>query len=750
MSDPGCVSADTEFLTPSGWKRIDAYSRGDKVAQFYPDSREIEFVKPIAYVKRPCSKMIAIAPVRGTSQRLSHEHRVLFYRHDSSYDVMSAFDYKNALHQKGPGHFNAKFCSTFSVRGHNVLDLSDVDLRIMVAVIADGHFGSKTLRCTMRLKKARKIIRIKTLLEQAGIPFNKRQCNGAPDFQVITFEAPRRQKEFESDWWRCTQSQLEIIADELPHWDSAEDKRPSSGTRFSTFIKSTADFAQYAFSAAKRPSSLTFNYRDRTAEGRGTMLEYVVHARAKDQLVGPGRADSVFEIDNPEGFKYCFEVPTSFLLLRHNGYIFATGNTGKTAVEIVDFAERRRKGAPPAIILATKSLLTSAWQNDFTTFAPELRTSVAYAENREEAMNTEADAYILNHDGVNWLKQQKTKFWKRFDGGTLIIDESTAFKHHTSERGKSCKKIASRFEFKRLMSGTPTPNGICDIWHQMMILDGGSRLGKLYQKFKMAACYPTRDDSGFIKWVDRDGIEQTIVALLKDIVIRHRFEDCVDIPPNTLRRVDFKLNSSHMRVYEEMQQKKFIELKNSKITAINGGAAFTKLLQIASGAVYDEEHLQQVIDNDRYELVMDIVEERRHSIAFFLWQHQRDALVQSAKKRGISYAVYDGSVSDKDRTQIVKDYQEGRYRVIFAHPKSAAHGLTLTKGTATIWASPTFNLEFFNQGYKRIHRIGQTERTENIVVCAENTLDDLVWQKCQDKDIRSSDLLNEFIRVARS
>lgn len=423
--------------------------------------------------------------------------------------------------------------------------------------------------------------------------------------------------------------------------------------------------------------------------------------------------------------------------------------TGKSAVEIIDFAERRRKGDPPAIILATKSLLTSAWQNDFTTFAPDLRTSVAYAENREEAMSCEADAYILNHDATLWLKSQKSKFWKRFEGGTMIVDESTAMKHRTSQRAKACKKISEHFEFKRLLSGTPTPNGICDLWHQMLILDGGKRLGKLYDKFKLAACHPTRDDNGFIKWVDREGIEQTIATLLKDITIRHRFEDCVDIPANILRRVAFKLNNKHMRLYKEMESKKLLELADTKITAINGAAAFTKLLQIASGGVYDQDRVKQLIDNDRYDLVLDLVEERPHSVVFFLWQHQRDALVELAKKRGLSFAVYDGETPDRTRTQIVKDYQDGLYRVLFAHPQSAGHGLTLTKGTATIWASPTYNFEHFQQGLKRIHRIGQTERTENIVICADDTLDNVVWEKCQDKGARSSDLLDELKRMIR-
>ena len=163
-SDPGCVSADTEFLSPTGWVRIDKYT-DEKVAQFHPETREISFVEPLAYVRKPCNEMIAIAPSRGMSQRLSAEHRVLYYRRDGSFGVKSAEEFMNDLHANGPYRHDAKFCSTFSVVNDSKLDLSDIELRISVAVIADGHFQTEsTNRCVVRLKKPRKIKRMVELL----------------------------------------------------------------------------------------------------------------------------------------------------------------------------------------------------------------------------------------------------------------------------------------------------------------------------------------------------------------------------------------------------------------------------------------------------------------------------------------------------------------------------------------------------------------------------------------------------------
>lgn len=427
--------------------------------------------------------------------------------------------------------------------------------------------------------------------------------------------------------------------------------------------------------------------------------------------------------------------------------------TGKTRSEVEDIAARRRKGAPPAIITATKSLLTSAWQEDFNKFAPDMRVSVAFAENREEAFAVDADVYVTNHDGVKWLadKQRGTKFWRRFEGGTIVHDESTAYKHHTSQRGKAAAKISKYFEFVRLMSGTPTPNGICDIWHQMLILDGGKRLGKLFSKFQMAACVPEKIQgiARGVKWVDREGIEQVIGLLLADVVVRHKFEDCVDIPANVVRQVNFKLTSKHRKLYDQMQLKQIMELEGKTINAINAAAVYGKLLQIASGALYDQDKLMQDVDSSRYELTLDLVEERKHSVVFFNWKHQRDNLIKEARKRNISFAVYDGDTGTLERTAIVNDFQAGKIRMVIAHPQSAGHGLTLTKATATIWSSPTRNYEHFQQGLKRIHRIGQTQKTETIVICGEDTVDQLAWADCQRKGIASNDLLTELKRMSR-
>ena len=142
---------------------------------------------------------------------------------------------------------------------------------------------------------------------------------------------------------------------------------------------------------------------------------------------------------------------------------------------------------------------------------------------------------------------------------------------------------------------------------------------------------------------------------------------------------------------------------------------------------------------------MDLVEEREYCVVFFLWRHQKDYLIKEAERRGITFCLIDGTVtSDKDRLQAVDYFQRGLYKVLFAHPASAAHGLTLTRGTSTIWASPTYNLEHYQQGLKRIYRAGQIAKTETITIVAPGTIDERAWAAMQAKRVLMTDLLGQL------
>jgi SNF2 family DNA or RNA helicase len=294
------------------------------------------------------------------------------------------------------------------------------------------------------------------------------------------------------------------------------------------------------------------------------------------------------------------------------------------------------------------------------------------------------------------------------------------------------------------MTGTPNTNNITDLWHQAYIVDDGKRLGNSFYAFRAATQIPKQvgPKPNMVKWEDRPGAEESAAQLLADITIRHKFEDCHDIPANHKYVIPFKLSDRNAARYEEMQREAVLRLKAGTISAVNAASVVTKLLQIASGAVYDENGNYHVLDLDRYELVADILEARKFSVCFFNWTHQRDMLIEEFNKRGLTYTLVDGSVtSNKRRRESITGFQNGFYRVFLAHPQSAAHSLTLVRGTSTVWASPTYNLEHWLQGNRRIYRAGQTEKTETINVIAEGTLEEHVYAVLQTKNIKLMSLL---------
>lgn len=424
------------------------------------------------------------------------------------------------------------------------------------------------------------------------------------------------------------------------------------------------------------------------------------------------------------------------------GLDFSDPGTGKTRVQIELIAKRRAEGGKCSLIIAPKSLLESAWQEDFNKFAPHLETITCHAYKRDQRFAATADVYITNTDAVRWLAKQKPSFFRKFD--TLVLDESSAFKHRTSLRSRCLKKIAKYFKYRYALTGTPNSNSILDVWHQVLVVDDGERLGRSFMAYRNSVATPVQvgPQPNMVKWEDKPGASAAVGDLLSDITVRFVFEECHDIPANHMYRRSYTPSPSQLQAYSDMEKYAIIEVSQDEvINAVNAAALVTKLLQISSGAVYDESGNVVHIEDDRYQLITDLVAARDHSLVFFNWKHQAEALEKHFKQAGITCARIDGTVKSPERARIVKEFQDGYYQALLAHPQSSAHGLTLTKATTTIWASPTYNLEFFLQGNRRIYRAGQTRKTETILICAKNTMEADVYEKLNAKDAKQLDFL---------
>jgi len=245
-----------------------------------------------------------------------------------------------------------------------------------------------------------------------------------------------------------------------------------------------------------------------------------------------------------------------------------------------------------------------------------------------------------------------------------------------------------------------------------------------------------------IKWTDRPGSLEAVTGLIKDISVRHNIDECMDLPENIDRYIKFNLNPAHLVKYIKMEKDAFLKLEDGNVDAVNAAVLRNKLLQIASGAVYTEGGEYTLLDSKRYELVTDLAQERENTVVFFLWRHQKEQLIKEADKRGISFEVIDGTVPVRRRKLIVDAFQAGFFKELLIHPKTGAHGLTLTKGRATIWPSPIYEPELFKQGKHRIVRSGQEKKTENLMVLATGTVEKNVYETFSGKNTKMVNFLD--------
>ena len=334
----GCVDCDTEFFNGHGWKRIADYEAGDKVLQYNEDGTA-ELVAPLAYIKQPCDFLWHFETPHSINQTVCEQHRILFkwngYEGIKETDILT-------LKKKSDNNINwcGRFITQFYYFG-NGISMSDEQIRVMVAVMAEGHFstrysGSKTKWCVVRLKKERKINRLELLLNDANIPYKK----NIDKFGVtnIRFYAPERRKVYGGEWWNVNEHQARIIYEEVTNWDGAIVKSRVHGKEkpiFNTTEKQSADYIQYIFTINGWQSTIV---DDSNSPSRREFAKRTYRVSTKhNTLTGlcfdnrPSKKKTEFQkVSTKDGLKYCFTVPTGMLVLRRKNCIFITGNCGKS------------------------------------------------------------------------------------------------------------------------------------------------------------------------------------------------------------------------------------------------------------------------------------------------------------------------------------------------------------------------------------------------------------------------------------
>lgn len=721
LNAPGCVDANTEYLSPTGWVRIAEYSGGE-VAQFNPHTGSVEFVSA-EYVKLPCTDMYRIKTAYGIDQLVSPEHRCLIYdkRNTARREVLSAEEWyrrdaacaagvRMARSRNKIAANNAAVRTTFHYDGPG-LALSDNLLRVQVAVIADGHFPSATSRCLVRVKKDRKKTRLRELLANAHITYTERTVDypSAQGFTVFSFYAPMRTKVFGAEFFAASQRQLQVIADEAMYWDSNISPNPNRGWRFSTYEKASADFIQFALSATGTTARVLVAKRER----RGRVeTEYCVFARSGTQYVGARGGSSgstVSPARSTDGFKYCFMVPSTFLVLRRNGCVFTTGNTGKSlsALWAADYL-LSEKAVRKVLIVCPLSTVKTVWGKELRHHFPSrsFEMLVGTKEQRLRRLETKGLQYaIINHDGFSTISDKLTDF------DLVIYDEATALKSPSAQRFRTFYRWTQTNNcWLWLMTGTPISQSPVDAWTLARLVNS-PHVPNSFNAFRESVL----EKVGTFRWIPRPNALETCQKVLTPS-IRFSLDECKDLPDTVFLDHECALTQEQAKSFREMRERAVLIAHD--VTAPNAAIVMSKLIQICAGVVYATDGERVKLDSsDRYDVFKEVLSEigiegGSKVVVFVPLRGVQDALYGQLRTDGYDVACVHGDVTGADRDAIFREFQEGAgHRVLLAHPKVAAHGLTLTRARDVVWYSPIYSLEMYEQANARIRRLTTEGRT---------------------------------------
>lgn len=378
MGPSGCVDADTEFFNGFGWKRIADYEDGEKVLEYDERTRMAILSIPIQYHKYPCDSLWHFRTKYGLDQCLSDEHNVAYITSKGNFAKKPFLEVRLA-HEANKYGFEGGFITAFNYSG-NGIDLTDEEIELMCAVICDGSFQNNGTRCRFHIKKDRKKKKLKDIFSRCNLEYLETESTteGYTDFFV---NVPRNEKVFSSYWYNCNQHQLQIICNNVTFWDGNENytRNGKKRLRFSTSQKETADFIQFAFSACGMRATISTNDRigqEYLTNGKFYIrksVEYNVTISPRTIVTMAGNCKCEIERYVPyDGFKYCFTMPTSNLILRRGDRIFVTGNSGKSYSALrlaTGMAEELSKtlGRPAKILMGnTEASRGRYYANEFT------------------------------------------------------------------------------------------------------------------------------------------------------------------------------------------------------------------------------------------------------------------------------------------------------------------------------------------------------------------------------------------------
>ena len=386
------------------------------------------------------------------------------------------------------------------------------------------------------------------------------------------------------------------------------------------------------------------------------------------------------------------------------------------------------------LVIAPLRVCTNVWKQETEKWAhlQGLKVSVAVGTEWERlaAFNIKADIYVINRENTQWLIE---KSGVPFDFDMLVIDEISSFKNHQSKRFRSLMKVRPRVKRVVGLTGTPSSNGLVDLWAQFRLLDMGQRLGRFIGKYRTDYFLPDKRNGQVIfSYKPLPNAEERIYDRIKDITISMNATDHLKMPDLLMVEHKVKLSETEQERYDELKRDLVLTLTGGEVTAANAAALSGKLCQMANGAVYGDEGEVIEIHDRKLDELEDLIEATNGKpvLVAYWFKHDRNRILKRFPAEQL------------DSDESIRRWNAGEIPMALIHPASAGHGLNLQAGGSTlVWFSLTWSLELYQQTNARIWRQGQKETVVIHHIIAKATIDEDVMAALAKKDTGQAALL---------
>lgn len=418
-----------------------------------------------------------------------------------------------------------------------------------------------------------------------------------------------------------------------------------------------------------------------------------------------------------------------FMVTRPAAGLLLRPGLGKTACVLHAFQALRRRGlVRRVLVVGTRRIIYNVWPQEIAKWGLPFRCVTLHGARKAEALREDADVYLINYEGLPWLagvalKRDREKL------DVLVLDESTKVKSWSAQRTKALRTMLNQFKRRYILTGTPVPNSLMDLFAQVYMLDQGETLGRYITQYRLKYFHPA-GYKGY-DWELNPGAEKQIFEALKPLLLRLE-TDALKLPPLTTNHIHIELPADARRAYADLEEQFVADWNAGLITAENAAARTLKLRQWANGTTYDDVGAPVVVHDERLEALEELLEELSGEPALVAYSFNHD--LARLKKR-FNAPHIGGGVGDREGTRLCAEFNAGRLPVLFAHPASVSHGLNLqAAGRTVIFYSLDWNLEEHEQFIARVWRQGVKGAVTVHYLVARNTVDELILKALGAKD----------------